>query len=381
MIRKTPIGKKALAAHKKVNGKISITNKAPLKSARDLHIWYTPGVGAVSAHLADFPRETRDYTIKRNAVAVISDGSAVLGLGNIGPEGAIPVLEGKAMIFKRFAGIDAFPIALATQDTDEIIRSIKNIAPVFGGINLEDISAPRCFEIERRLQKELDIPVMHDDQHGTAIVVLAGLLNAFKVAKKNIKESRIVVVGAGPAGVAVAKLLVFYGITDVIVTDSKGIVSSDRHDMEAYKKELTAIINPRKISGTVSEALVSADAVVGVSRPGAIHAADISSMNKNAIVFVLANPIPEIMPQDAFRAGALVVASGRSDFPNQINNALVFPGVFRGALSNGVKQITMEMKTKAAESLASLVKRPTKNNIIPSVFDRRIVPAIAKAIR
>lgn len=381
MIRKTPIGKKALAAHKKVNGKIGIINKAPLKSAEDLYIWYTPGVGAVSAHLAEFPEETKDFTMKRNAVAVISDGSAVLGLGNIGPEGAIPVLEGKAMIFKRFAGIDAFPIALATQDTDEIVRTIKNIAPVFGGINLEDISAPRCFEIEERLQKELDIPVMHDDQHGTAIVVLAGLLNAFKVAKKNIKKSRIVVVGAGPAGVAVAKLLVSYGIADITVTDSKGIVSKDRHGMEAYKKNLAAITNVRGIFGTVSDALVSADAVVGVSRPGALQAKDIASMNKNAIVFVLANPIPEIMPQDALCAGALVVASGRSDFPNQVNNALVYPGVFRGALSNGVKQITTEMKIKAAESLAALVERPAANRIIPSVFDKRIVPAIAKAIR
>ena len=375
------IGKGSLQIHKKLEGKIAVQSKASLRTRADLSLFYTPGVGAVSSYIAKHKKELRNYTIKRNTVAIISDGSAVLGLGNIGPEGALPVMEGKAMIFKEFAGIDAFPIVLATQEVDEIVATVKNVAPVFGGINLEDISAPRCFEIEARLKKGLDIPVMHDDQHGTAIVVLAALINAFRVVKKDIRRSTVVIAGAGAAGTAVGKLLHRYGVGELVLFDSKGILGIHRHDLTPMKKELVKISNRRHLQGAVEVALADADAVVGVSGPNTITEAHIQLMAKRPIVFALANPVPEIMPNLAHHAGAAVVASGRSDFPNQVNNALAFPGIFRGALDHGVRQITDEMKLKAAKALAGIIKKPTAEKIIPSVFDKKVVRAVANAIR
>lgn len=380
--QKKDYGSLALKAHKKLRGKLEIRSKAALKNKDDWSTFYTPGVAAVSLHLAKNPKDAREYSIKRNTVAVISDGSAVLGLGNIGPLGALPVMEGKCVIFKEMANVDAFPLVLATQDTEEIIETIKRIAPVFGGINLEDIAAPRCFEIEMRLKRELDIPVMHDDQHGTAIVVLAGLINAAKVVKKKLSGMKIVVVGAGAAGRAVALLLVKYGVKDVIVTDSRGIISKKRLDIgKSYKKDLAGITNPRNLAGTVEDALKGADVVIGVSGPGTLTEAHVASMAKNAIVFALANPTPEIMPELAKRGGAMVIATGRSDYPNQVNNSLVFPGIFRGALDRGVSAITDEMKVRAAEALAKLVKNPTKEAILPKTGDKKAVIAVAKSVR
>ncbi len=378
---KNDFGKKALAVHKKLRGKIEIQPKAPVRNRADLSIYYTPGVGAVSTHLASHKDELRDYTMKKNTVAVISDGSAVLGLGNIGPEGALPVMEGKAMLFKVLANVDAFPIVLATQDTEEIIKTVKNIAPVFGGINLEDISAPRCFEIERRLQAELDIPVLHDDQHGTAMVVLAGLISAFKAAKKDPKKSAVVISGAGAAGNAIAKLLLRYGVGHLIMTDSQGILSRDRKDLDTSKRALLKITNKKNLSGTLTDAMRGADVFIGVSKGNTVTEEQIRSMNARAIVFALANPIPEIMPESAKRAGAFVVATGRSDFPNQINNSLGFPGIFRGALDNNVQLITDAMLLQGAKNIAALIKRPTRESIIPDTFDKRVVKAVARAIR
>jgi malate dehydrogenase (oxaloacetate-decarboxylating) len=319
--------------------------------------------------------------VKKNSVAVISDGSAVLGLGNIGPYGALPVMEGKALIFKELANIDAWPIVLDTQDTEEIIKTILNIAPGWGGINLEDFSAPRCFEIERRLVEALDIPVMHDDQHGTAIVVLAGLINAAKVVKKNFKKLRVVISGAGAAGVATAKLLMAAGLDDIIVTDRVGIINEGRTDLTDVKRELAEITNPRAVSGDLMDALIDADVFVGVSGPGTVTKEHIKVMSDDAIVFALANPTPEIMPDIARAAGARIVATGRSDFPNQLNNSLVFPGVFRGALDKGIRKITTDTKLRAAKALAALVTNPTALKIIPDNLDKRVVPAVAKAVR
>ena len=379
--KKKDYGKLALARHKKLRGKLEVVSKAKLKDRDDWSTFYTPGVAAVSSYLAKHPKEAREYTIKRNSVAVVSDGSAVLGLGNIGAFGALPVMQGKCVIFKEMAGVDAFPIVLDTQDTEEIIKTVKNIAPVFGGINLEDIAAPRCFEIEERLKKELSIPVMHDDQHGTAIVVLAGLINAAKVVKKDLKKMRVVIVGAGAAGRAVALLLLKYGVKDIILVDSAGAIESSRSGMAPYKRELAKMTNPRSIKGSLASAAAGADALIGVSGPGTIAPGHVESMNERAIVFALANPLPEIMPEDAKRAGAAVVATGRSDFPNQVNNSLAFPGVFRGALDRGVREITDNMKLRAAKKLASLVKKPTTQNIIPSVMQKGLVQAVAGAIR
>lgn len=381
MSKSNSFAKAAIALHKKLRGKISVISKAPLRNKKDLSLLYTPGVGAVSSYLASHKKETRNLTIKRNSVAVVSDGSAVLGLGNIGPEGALPVMEGKCVLFKEFAGIDAFPVVLATQDTDEIVETIKNIAPVFGGINLEDIAAPRCFEIEEQLEKILDIPFMHDDQHGTAIVVLAGLINAFKVVKKSIQKSRIVILGAGAAGIATAKLLQMVGAGEIIILDSKGIINKERGDLNRYKKQLAQITNPGNISGGLAEAIQGVDAIVGVSKAGAIKPKHISAMAEKPVVFALANPVPEIMPQEAKEAGAFVVATGRSDFPNQINNVLGFPGIFRGALDRNIKKITPQIKLRAAQKLASLVEKPTPDSIIPSVFDKRVVKAVASTVR
>jgi len=375
------INKQSIQVHKKLKGKIEIKSKAPLKTKKDLSIFYTPGVGAVSSYLAKNKKETRGMTIKNNTVAVVSDGSAVLGLGNIGPEGAIPVMEGKAMIFKEFANVDAFPIVLTTQDPEEIIKTVQYIEPVFGGINLEDISAPRCFEIERRLKELLDIPVFHDDQHGTAIVVLAGLINAFKVAKKNFSDGKFVVVGAGAAGIAIANLLLLHGAGDILLLDSKGIIFKSREDLNPFKKQMAEKTNKENINGGLDEAMKSADAVIGVSAPGIIKAEHIQSMAEKAIVFALSNPVPEIMPDIAKKAGAFITATGRSDFPNQINNALVFPGIFRGALDKKVRQITDNMKISAAKKLAALVKKPAPDKIIPSVFDKQVAKTVASAIK
>lgn len=380
-MKKTDIAKQSLAIHKKLQGKVSIVPKAPVRNKADLAIYYTPGVGAVSSYLAEHKDMVRDYTMKRNTVAVVSDGSAVLGLGNIGPEGALPVMEGKAMLFRSLAGIDAFPIVLDTQDTEEIIRTIKNIAPVFGGINLEDIAAPRCFEIEKRLQEMLDIPVMHDDQHGTATIVLAGLINAFRVVKKDMASSRIVVAGAGAAGNAIAELLMLHGVGDLVIVDSRGIISRNRSDIDGHKRILAEKTNHSGLEGSLADAFSGADAFVGVSKGGTVSAHDIRRMNNDAIVFALANPTPEIMPDEARSAGAAVIATGRSDFENQINNSLGFPGIFRGALDHQVRVITDAMLIKAARNIAALVKRPVRNRIIPSTFDKRVVPAVAKAIR
>ena len=373
--------KMALELHKKMKGKLEVVSKGPLKTRDDWSTMYTPGVGAVSLHLAKNPQDAREYTIKRNMVAVVSDGSAVLGLGNLGPYGALPVMEGKCAIFKEMANVDAFPIVLDTHDPEEIIRVVKAIAPGFGGINLEDIAAPDCFYIENRLKAELSIPVMHDDQHGTAIVVLAGLINATKVVKKRFETLKVVIVGAGAAGRAIALLLLKAGITDVIVCDSKGALVAGRPALEGYKRELAAMTNPRKIVGDVLSAVQGADVIIGVSGPGTIAQVHIEHMAPKAIVFALANPIPEIMPEDARRAGAMVIATGRSDFPNQVNNSLVFPGIFRGALDNGVSEITDDMKLAAAIKIAALIKKPTAEAVIPPIMTPGLVKAVASVIK
>ncbi len=375
------IKNKALALHRRFKGKLATVSKIPLNNKQALSLLYTPGVGFVSSLIAKNKELTRELTFKANSVAVVSDGSAVLGLGNIGPEAALAVMEGKAVIFKEFANVDSVPIVLNTQDAEKIIEIVKAISPTFGGINLEDISAPRCFEIENRLKKELDIPVMHDDQHGTAIVTLAALINAAKVVKKKLAGLKIVISGAGPAGVAVAKLLIKAGIKNIIVADSKGIISNKRRDLLPYKKELAKITNPKNLSGEFDKAIENADVFIGLSRGNIFFASDVKKMAKSAIVFAMANPIPEIMPDIAKAAGAAIVATGRSDFPNQINNSLVFPGVFRGALDNKVRQITDKMKLKAAYALASLVKKPNSQNIVPLIFDKRVVKTVASAIR
>jgi malate dehydrogenase (oxaloacetate-decarboxylating) len=380
-VSKKDYAKMALGLHKKFHGKIEVIAKKKLKTKDDWNTMYTPGVGAVSSYLAHNSKAAREYTIKGNSVAVISDGSAVLGLGNIGPLGALPVMEGKCAILKEMAGIDGFPIVLDTQDTEEIIETIINIAPGFGAINLEDISAPRCFEIEDRLKERLSIPVMHDDQHGTAIVVLAGLINAAKVVKKKFADLRVVIAGAGAAGRASALLLVKAGIRNVIVADSAGIIYRGRKNMIPYKSRLAEVTNPNNIQGIADDAIKGSDVVIGVSRPGAITKIHIESMARDAIVFALANPIPEINPEEAKCAGARVVATGRSDFANQVNNSLAFPGIFRGALDRRAANITDEMKLKAAEKIAKLVKKPTEDEIIPKVTAPGLVQAVASVVR
>ncbi len=370
-----------LAAFKKTGARIETKGRVKLKDKAGFSLYYTPGVGVASEYLAHHPEDTAKLSVKKNSVAVISDGSAVLGLGNIGPYGALPVMEGKALIFRELAGIDAWPIVLSTQDPDEIVRTVIAIAPGWGGINLEDIAAPQCFDIEKRINEALDIPVMHDDQHGTAIVVLAGLTNAAKVVKKDLKKLKIVISGAGAAGAATAKLLVAAGVTDIIVLDRGGTIYNGRPDLNPSKQELAHLTNPRHIAGDLALAIAGADAFVGLSGAGALHSEHVRIMAAKSIVFALANPVPEIMPEEAKAAGADVVATGRSDFPNQINNALVFPGVFRGALDHQVQDITQEMQLRAAKVLAGLVARPTATKIVPDILDKRIVKAIAKVIR
>lgn len=378
---KKDFGKEALKAHRKLRGKIEIRPKAAIRDKNDLAVYYTPGVGAVSTYLAEYPEKAAEYTMKGNTVAVVSDGSAVLGLGNIGPEAALPVMEGKAMLFKALAGVDAIPIVLATQETEEIIRTVKYLAPGLGGVNLEDIAAPRCFDIEARLQAELAIPVMHDDQHGTAMVALAGLINAFKVVKKDLKEAKIVIAGAGAAGQAIAELILLAGVGDIILVDSRGIMHPERPGLDPHKLALAQRTNRRRLRGDLAEALRGADAFIGVSKGGTVTDAHIRSMAPGPIVFALANPVPEILPEVARKAGAAVVATGRSDFDNQINNSLGFPGIFRGALDHRVRKITDAMLLLAAQHLAALVKRPTARYIIASTFDKRVVQAVSSAIR
>ena len=376
---KGDISKKAISLHKKLGGKIRIIPAAPVRNRADLSLVYTPGVAAVSLLVAKNPEKAREYTMKGRTVAVISDGSAVLGLGNIGALGALPVMEGKAALFKTFGDVDAVPIVLDTQDTEKIIETIMLISPAFGGINLEDIGAPKCFEIERRLIEALDIPVMHDDQHGTAIVILAGLLNALKVVKKEMTEARIVISGAGAAGTATAKMLYAAGARKILVLDRQGIIARDRM-LEGHKKELAMLTNPNIEHGDLREALKDADVLIGLSGPGLAKASDIKLMAPKAIVFALANPTPEIMPEEAKKGGAVVIATGRSDYPNQVNNSLAFPGIFRGALDNNVKKITEEIKVRAAHALAGLVPKPTAIKILPDMFDPRVAKAVAKAI-
>lgn len=373
--------KLALNQHKKLKGKISVSLKDKLDSPDKLSTYYTPGVAAVSSYVASHPSETREYTWLNNSVAVISDGSAVLGLGNIGPYGALPVMEGKAMLFKHFANIDAIPIIIDVHSADDIVATVKAIAPSFGGINLEDIAAPICFEVEERLKKELKIPVFHDDQHGTAVVVLAGLINAIKVTRRDLSKCRIVVVGAGAAGTAVMKLIHLYAKPEILVVDSKGIISKDRRDLNREKKKLLEYTNHNNLSGSLTNALTNADIFIGVSAPGLLSERMVKTMAKDPIIFAMANPVPEIMPDQAKKAGVAIMATGRSDFPNQVNNALAFPGIFRGALDNKVSQITNEHKIAAAETIAKLVENPTADCIIPSVLDGRLVPVISKVIK
>ena len=367
--------------HRKYKGKLATISKVPLENRADLSVAYTPGVAEVCRLIARDKRASFTHTVRGNSVAVITDGSAILGLGNLGPEAAMPVMEGKAVLFKAFAGIDAFPICLATQDVEEIIRTVKNIAPSFGGINLEDIAAPRCFEIEDRLRAELSIPVMHDDQHGTATVVLAALINALKVRGSNTASVRVVISGSGAAGSAVAKMLVLYGCGHIVVCDSVGALHKGRTNLNASKQELTALTNGENMAGSLADVIRSADVFIGVSAPAIVSGDMVQSMAARPIVFALANPVPEIMPDKAKEAGAFVVATGRSDFPNQINNVLAFPGIFRGALDNKVREITDAMLVRAATALACLVSDPQVEKILPDPFDTAIVPAIANAIR
>ena len=374
---------KALQMHEQWNGKLETTAKAHVNSREDLAIAYTPGVAEPCKVIAKDPEAAYKYTNKSNTVAVVSDGSAVLGLGNIGALAAMPVMEGKAVLFKEFGGVYAVPICLDTQDTEEIIRTVVNIAPAFGGINLEDISAPRCFEIETRLKELLDIPVFHDDQHGTAIVVLAGIINALKVTKKEKETCRVVVNGAGSAGVAITKLLLNYGFKDITMCDINGIISKDSENLNWMQKEMAKVTNLKNASGTLADALKGADIFVGVSAPGIVTKDMVASMNKDAILFAMANPVPEIMPDLAKAAGAKVVGTGRSDFPNQVNNVVAFPGIFKGALEGRASQITEEMKLAAAKAIAGLVpdEELSEDNILPQAFDPCVAETVSRAIK
>jgi malate dehydrogenase (oxaloacetate-decarboxylating) len=371
----------SLKLHKDHHGKMELKSKVPVNTREDLSLAYTPGVGQVSIEIGKDRSLAKEYTLKHNTIAVVSDGSSILGLGNLGPEAAIPVMEGKAILFKEFANVDAFPICLDTQDTEEIIRTIKNIAPVFGGINLEDISAPRCFEIEKRLKAELDIPVMHDDQHGTAVVVLAGLINSLKLKGTQKEKVNIVINGAGAAGTAITELLLLYGFKNIILCDSQGAIYSERSELSEDKKKIALVTNLNKTSGPLIETLKGADVFIGVSRGNLLTKEMVQSMNESPIVFALANPVPEIMPDIAKEAGAYIVATGRSDFPNQINNVLAFPGIFRGALDNQVHQITDPMLIAAAEALAGHVDELSVDKVLPNVFDKGVAAEVAKAIR
>ena len=367
--------------HKNLKGKIEVISRVSIETKEDLSLAYTPGVAKACLAIVEDPSQVYELTRKNNMVAVVTDGSAVLGLGNIGPEASLPVMEGKANLFKQFADVDAFPIALDTQDTEEIIETVIRIAPMFGGINLEDISAPRCFEIEERLQKTLNIPVFHDDQHGTAIVVLAGLYNALKVVNKNIEDITVTMSGVGAAGVAITKLLLLAGVKDVFLVDSKGLIYEGRDDLNEVKVALATQTNTEKRTGTLADALRGADVFVGVSKPNLVTPDMVTSMAPDAIIFAMANPDPEILPDIAKKAGAAVVATGRSDFPNQINNVLAFPGVFRGLLDARIPNVTNNMKLAAARALADAVEKPTADYIMPGPFEAGIADAVAKAVK
>lgn len=375
-------GAESLRIHEKYKGKIGIKSRVSIQDKEDLSIAYTPGVAEPCKHIHEDKFLAYKYTIKGHTVAVVSDGTAVLGLGDIGPEAALPVMEGKALLFKEFGGVDAFPIVLDTKDPQEIIKTVKYISPTFGGINLEDISSPRCFEIEETLKNELDIPVFHDDQHGTAIVVTAGIINSLKIIKKEWKDLKIVVAGAGAAGLSICRLLMNFGPKDIILTNRKGIVYEGRPDLNPVVAKMAQVTNKDKQQGTLADALVGADIFIGVSGPNLVKTEHIKTMNKDAVVFALANPVPEIMPEDAFEGGARIVATGRSDFPNQINNVLVFPGLFRGALMVRSRKIVEDMKIAAARALASLVNDRELNEkfIIPAVFDKRCARVISEEV-
>lgn len=373
------MNQKAIDLHEKHRGKIEIKSKVDLNTKEDLSLAYTPGVADISRLIAQDKTLIKKYTNAGNSVAIVTDGSAVLGLGNIGPEAALAVMEGKAILFKEFGGVDAYPICLSSQDTEDIIKAVKLIAPGFSGINLEDISAPRCFAIEKRLIEELDIPVFHDDQHGTAIVVLAGLINALKIVNKKIGDIYVLINGAGAAGISIAKLLMSYGLKKFTVLDTKGIISKSRTDLNESKKEIAEY--SLNISGDLDKAIKGADVFIGVSGGNILSAEMIKNMNADAIVFAMANPEPEIMPELAKSAGARIVATGRSDFKNQINNVLVFPGIFRGLLDSGLKKITTEMKIKVAEAIANCVENPTEVEIIPSVLNKQVAKRVAEAIK
>jgi len=370
----------ALRLHENSKGKIEVTAKIPVNSREDLSLVYTPGVAAVSSAIAENKSLVYKYTIKQNSVAVVSDGSAVLGLGDIGPEGALPVMEGKCLLMKALADIDAFPICLDVHETDEIVAAVKAIAPVFGAINLEDIAAPKCFEIEAKLKSELDIPVMHDDQHATGVVVLAGLINALKATGKSKEGLKVVINGAGAAGIAAAKMLLDFGIKNLIMVDSKGAIYDGRGELNNYKEEMAAVTNKDKVKGNLADVIKGADVFIGLSKGNVVSQDMVRSMNGSPIIFAMANPVPEIMPDEAKSAGALVVATGRSDFPNQINNSLAFPGIFRGALDAKATEINEEMKLAAAHAIADIVTNPSAGKIMPEPLDKQLVPAIAKAV-
>lgn len=375
------IAQKALELHKKLRGKIRIQPTYDIQSLEDLTLVYSPGVGAVAKAIAADPELVKEYTWKQNTVAIVSDGTAVLGFGNIGPDAVMPILEGKSAIFKRFSGIDAVPIALSTTDPKRIIEAVEAIAPSFGAIQLEDIAAPACFEIERELSERLSIPVMHDDQHGTAIVVLAGLLNALKVAGKEMNKIRVVMNGAGAAGIAIARLLTKAGVTDLVMCDRQGAIVEGRDNMNSEKAEIALFTNRQKHTGTLADVVGGADVLIGVSAAGSFTAEMIKQMNPNAIVFALANPTPEIMPEEAKAAGALVVATGRSDFANQVNNALCYPGLFRGMLDSDVIKVTDEIKIRAAEAIAGFIREPSSDRVIPTMFEDGLHEAVARSVQ
>jgi len=377
------INEQALELHKQWNGKLEILSKAPVNSRQALSLAYTPGVAEPCKVIAKDPDAAYTYTMKANTVAVISDGSAVLGLGNIGPHAAMPVMEGKAVLFKEFGNVNAIPICLDTQDTEEIIKTVTYLAPGFGGINLEDISAPRCFEIEERLKSTLDIPVFHDDQHGTAIVVLAGIINALKVVGKEKENCKVVINGAGSAGIAITKLLLNYGFSNVIMCDKVGIISKTTDSLNWMQQKMAEVTNPNQETGTLADAMKNADIFVGVSAPEIVTSSMVSSMNTDSILFAMANPVPEIMPDIAKEAGARVVGTGRSDFPNQVNNVIAFPGIFKGALEGRARQITEEMKLAAALAIAGLIKDEdlNENNILPEAFHPQVADVVAQAVK
>lgn len=379
----TTVQEKALAISKQRHGKFEINSKVPVNSMSDLSVAYTPGVAAVCTEIAQHPESVYEYTSKRNLVAVITDGSAVLGLGNIGPEAAIPVMEGKAILFKQFANVDAIPLSLNTQDPDELVKHIAALAPSFGGINLEDISAPRCFEIEKRLQEILDIPVFHDDQHGTAIVVLAALYNALKVANKKLESAKVVINGGGAAGIAIADMLLAAGVTDLKVVDKIGILSEDDSSLPSHHMAMAKRTNRSKQRGTLQDAVKNADVFIGVSAPGVLKPEWVSTMAEKSIIFAMANPTPEIFPEEAKAAGAYIVGTGRSDYPNQINNVLAFPGIFRGALDARAKNITLEMQLAAAKGLASIVSNDklSVDCILPNAFEPNVAKIVAESVK